>query len=413
MKIAFQPTDILLPHQQNMKKWSVVACDQYTGQPEYWKQVEELVGQAPSTLHMILPEIYLESEDVESRIDAAHKAMHQYLEENVFKKYKNALIYTERTQSDGLVRKGLIGALDLEEYDFSPDSTTLCRATEQTVTSRIPPRQKVRQTAALELPHVLVLIDDKQGSVIEALNDRKHDMKKVYDFSLMQQGGSLRGYVVDEQSAAQALKALEHLCTQSEQKYGSALLYLVGDGNHSLATAKACYESVKARLGEKAKEHPSRYALVELNNLQSDGIVFEPIHRVLYNVDAADLLEKLHRAHPQQHDAAQQCIVYQNTGEQILKFTNPTAKLTVGTLQKFLDEYLAIHPEVKIDYIHEEGAVKECCQAEKTVGFLLPAIEKDAFFESIVKDGVLPRKTFSMGNACDKRFYLECRYIGD
>lgn len=411
--IGFTNANILLPKNVNMKKWSVVACDQFTGQPEYWEQTAEYTGANSSTLHMILPECYLEESNVGERIDGIHDTMKKYLSDGVFSRHTDALIYIERTLSNGRIRRGLVGALDLEQYDFSPDASTLCRATEQTVASRIPPRKKVREGALLEAPHVLVLIDDPKMTVIEALGENKNELKKLYDFDLMQNGGHIKGYAVSPEQQTKVWSALETLCADSKEKYGTELLYLVGDGNHSLATAKACYEDIKAKLGDEALNHPARYALVELVNLQSDGILFEPIHRVLYNIDKNDLLAELQKLYPTAltSKGEQSVRLLADSQETHIGFDRPAARLAVGTLQQFLDDYIARHPEVKIDYIHEDTALIECCKAENSVGFLLPAIEKNAFFESIIRDGVLPRKTFSMGDAADKRYYLECRQI--
>ena len=304
-----------------------------------------------------------------------------------------------------------MGALDLEEYDFTPGATTLCRPTEETVPARIPPRQRVRTGAPLELPHALILIDDREHTVIAPLDQNKAQMKKVYDFDLMQRGGHIKGYALDEASVAHVTEALEQLKSASTQKYGNPLLYLVGDGNHSIATAKAYYERLKRNIGEEAREHPARYMLVEITNLHSSGTVFEPIHRVLYNVNKEDLLAELSALHPANAVAEQNVGIYADGKTQAFAFTKPTSKLTVGTLQTFIDDYIIRHPEVVVDYIHEEAAVKKCCEAKNSVGFLLPAIEKDRFFDSIFTDGNLPRKTFSMGESNDKRYYLECRKI--
>ncbi len=411
MNIGFYPADILLPYGQNMKKWSVVACDQYTGQPEYWKAVYEMVGNAPSTLHLTLPEIFLEQEDTQHRILSIHQHMKEYLDQRILRSYPHAMIYVERTLENGRVRKGLIGALDLEEYDFTLDTTALCRPTEQTVASRIPPRQKVRTDAPLESPHALILIDDMQHRVIAPLADQKASLKKVYDFSLMQKGGHIKGYALPPELMEQVTLALQQLKDDSAAKYGAPLLYLVGDGNHSIATAKTCYEQIKKELGDAAKDHPARYMLVEITNLHSEGTVFEPIHRVMYNVDKKQFMEELLKLHPQGQDGEQTMRIYDNGKESTFTFAHPTAKLTVGTLQTFIDDYLQRHPETSVDYIHEEEAVKGCCAAENSLGFILPAIEKNRFFESIFTDGILPRKTFSMGESNDKRYYLECRKI--
>ena len=413
MKTAFKPADILLPNAQNMKKWSVIACDQYTGSAAYWQAVEQSVGDAPSTLHIILPEVYLGQADTPARIDAIHRTMDSYLKDGVFSELKDALIYVERTLADGKKRQGLVGALDLEEYDYNKDATTLCRATEATVPDRIPPRKAVRTGAALELPHVLVLIDDEKKQIIEALGEQKSEMQKVYDFDLMQHSGHIKGYTLSAAQKQAVLAGLDKLRAQSLGKYGTELLYLVGDGNHSLATAKACYEDLKQQMGDAAREHPARYALVELTNLKSEQLIFEPIHRLLKNADAEDFLKALTSRFPDAltADAEQTVGMVTACGEQTLAFTHPTARLTVGTLQSFLDEYLAARPDVQIDYIHEDAALKELAAQPGSIGFLLPAVQKGAFFESIVRDGALPRKTFSMGVSDDKRFYLECRTI--
>lgn len=411
MSTGFYPADILLPYGQNMKKWSVVACDQYTGQPDYWESIYEQVGTSPSTLHLTLPEIFLGQDDMEQRIDAIHEHMQEYLEQRILRRYPNTMIYVERTLENGKVRKGLVGALDLEEYDFTPGARTLCRPTEETVASRIPPRQKVRIGAPLETPHALILIDDQQHRVIAPLAEQKAQLKKVYDFSLMERGGHLKGYALSPQLVSLVTDALQQLKDSSVSKYGTPLLYLVGDGNHSIATAKACYEQIKQQLGDAAKTHPARYMLVEITNLHSEGTIFEPIHRVLYNVNKEDLMRELLTLQPQNGDDGQRLRLFADGKEQALTLTRPTSKLTVGTLQTFIDDYVAHHPDVTVDYIHEEQALKNCCAAPNSVGFLLPAIEKNCFFESIFADGILPRKTFSMGESHDKRFYLECRKI--
>ncbi len=411
MSIGFSAADILLPYGQNMKKWSVVACDQYTGSPDYWETITNWIGDSPSTLHLTLPEIYLGQPNLDGRIDAIHEHMDEYLEQRILRRYLNTMIYVERTLESGRIRKGLVGVLDLEEYDFTEGSAALCRPTEQTVASRIPPRSRVRVGAPLELPHALVLIDDIEHSVIAPLEADKAQMKKVYDFSLMQRGGHLKGYTLGAEQIQRVTDALQALKDASVEKYGAPLLYLVGDGNHSIATAKACYERIKRSLGEEALDHPARYMLVELTNLHSTGTVFEPIHRVLYNVDKQDLMQELCAAHPTDEPGTQEMRIYADGREQTFAFTHPTSKLTVGTLQTFLDDYIARHPDVMIDYIHEESILKNCCAAENSMGFLLPAIEKNHFFDSIVTDGILPRKTFSMGESHDKRFYLEARKI--
>ena len=401
---AFIPTDIYLPQNVDMSKWSVIACDQFTEQRAYWDKLTEFVGDAPSTLALILPEAYLEDSDVPQRIQNANETMKQYLENGVLRRFENAMIYVERTLSDGSLRRGLVGALDLEEYSFSADAATLCRPTEQTVPSRIPPRKKLREGASLELPHAMMLLDDKEGSVIEAVGAAKETMTCVYDFDLPMDSGHVTGYLLNEALCQQVQNALLALKEQSVQKYGSALLYLVGDGNHSIATAKSCYEDIKEAA------HPARRCLVELCNLHDESLQFEPIHRVLFGADQGDLLNALQAAHPAEEGDQQSVTLLTATERRDIPLGRPSAKLSVGTLQQFLDEYMSTHPEVTIDYVHEESSLMECAE-RGGIGLMLPAMDKDRLFESVLCDGVLPRKTFSMGHAADKRFYLECRKI--
>lgn len=410
MKTAFYPTDILLPKAQDNTKWSVIACDQFTEQKQYWRQVEQIVGDAPSTLHMILPEAYLDEADAAERITRSSENMEDYLKGDIMKCYPEAMIYVERTLSDGTLRPGLIGALDLEEYSFSADAQTLCRPTEQTVADRLPPRCKIRKAASLELPHAMVLLDDKNGSVIEAVGTAKETLEKVYDFDLMLGSGHLQGWLLSKQLQAQVLSALTTLKEESSMRFGTPLLYLVGDGNHSIATAKTCYEQLKESLGEQAEHHPARYCLVELCNLHHNSIRFEPIHRVVFGADKDELLHALREQQPSDKTYTQSFTLMSAEGCEEISLPHPTSPLTVGTLQQFLDKYMESHPNVSIDYVHELSSLKECCK-QGALGMLLPAMDKDALTESILSDGVLPRKTFSMGHAADKRFYLECRKI--
>ncbi len=410
MKTAFYPADILLPKAQDNTKWSVIACDQFTEQKGYWQQVETVVGNAPSTLHMILPEAYLDEADAPARIKRSGENMQSYLREDVLECYPDAMIYVERTLSDGTVRPGLVGALDLEEYSFSGDTQTLCRPTEQTVAERIPPRRRIREAATLELPHAMVLLDDKNGTVIEAIGAVKESLAPVYDFDLMLGSGHLTGWLLTKPLQAQVQSALEALRIESEKKYGTPLLYPVGDGNHSIATAKTCYEQLKEHLGAEALDHPARYCLVELCNLHHPSIRFEPIHRVVFGADKEALLSALRAEQPAGEEAVQSFTLVTDTGSEEIALPRPTSPLTVGTLQQFLDKYMAETSGVTIDYVHELSSLQECCK-QGALGMLLPAMDKDALVETILRDGVLPRKTFSMGHAADKRFYLECRKI--
>ncbi len=400
-EIGFRPADILIPRDVEMQKWSVVACDQYTSQPEYWQRVREYVGNAPSTLKLILPEAELAQADPAT----VNATMEEYLSKGIFQTLKNSMVYLKRTQADGAIRQGLIGALDLECYDYHKGSQTLCRATEGTVEDRLPPRIKVRRGAPLELPHIMVLIDDPTQTVIEPLEDRVEPNQKIYDFDLMEQGGHIIGYRIEDCDGI--LQNLAALTGEEEHP----LLFAMGDGNHSLATAKACYEELKASLGSKALEHPARYCLVELVNLHSPALQFEPIHRIVADTDCKKLMELLKEAGLEQGENHDQKIeVVQNGEHRIYSFARETSKLAVGSLQNALDRIVpAIGGE--IDYIHGEDVLEDLSKQQHTIGFILPNMEKEDLFPTVIKDGALPRKTFSMGHAHDKRFYLECRRI--
>ncbi|MCQ2493618.1 MAG: DUF1015 domain-containing protein [Lachnospiraceae bacterium] len=444
--LGFYPANILLPNEAQMEKWSVVACDQFTSQPEYWAEAENIVGDKPSTLRLILPEVKLGSDGVDEEIKAINENMGKYLEAGVFKTLEDSLIYVERTQSDGKVRHGLVGMVDLEQYDFTPGSGALIRATEGTVLSRIPPRVKVRENAPIELPHVMLLIDDPDRTVIEPLTDAAQSgcgcLEKIYDYDLMLGGGHICGYKVGAEKCEAVAKALEALKSPEamERKYGmgdsAPLLFAVGDGNHSLATAKQCYENLKKVTPESEwASLPARYALVEVVNNHDDALKFEPIHRTLFGVDAEDVIDSLMKAYPGSVRIAQisalevsaeeilkkageaedvsnaQIITYHFAGETgVVVITKPTKQLAVGTLQAFLDDYLA-DKKAEIDYVHGDDVVMELGSREGNLSFLLPAMGKEQLFKTVMADGVLPRKTFSMGHAQDKRYYTEARKI--
>ena len=418
---AFFPADILLPQVSEMEKWPVVACDQFTSQPEYWENAEKIVGDAPSALRLVLPEAYLNSAEVNRRIAGINASMEGYLADGVFKTLPDSLIYLERTQSDDRVRHGLIGCIDLEQYDFTPGSGALIRATEGTVLERIPPRVRVREHAPLELPHVMLLIDDPNGTVIEPLAGETGRMETLYDTELMLGGGHVKGWrLTDEQMsrAAAALNALKSPEVMAE-KYGMAgaapLLFAVGDGNHSLATAKACYEKLKKETPEAQwASLPARYALVEVVNLHDDALTFEPIHRVLFHVDGQDLWAAFRAFYPAAHTGAGAGHTVEVCGQGLdgaWTVPAPSAQLAVGTLQAFLDDYCKRRPEVEIDYIHGDDVARKLGSQPGNLGFLLPPMGKDQLFRTVMADGVLPRKTFSMGEAQDKRYYLEARKI--
>lgn len=421
MSTAFKPADILIPSEGiDMSKWSVVACDQYTSEPEYWEDVKNIVGDKESALNMILPEVYLESDDIAGKIENIHNTMNDYLSYDIFDEYKDSYIYIERTQSDGKVRKGLIGMIDLEEYDYSKGSTSAVRATEATVVERIPPRIKVRRDASLELPHIMILIDDEKKTVVEPVGEDKGSMKKLYDFNLMKNGGSIKGYLVCENQKNKIDSALTALGDSKafNEKYGLSdspvLLYAMGDGNHSLATAKAYYEELKSKNPDKdLTSHPARYALVEIVNLHSEALQFEAIHRIVTEVDCEDLLEvlkdKLELSEKDNGSGQSFTYVYKNERKTVY-VGNKLSNLTVGSLQTVLDEYIKTKGG-KIDYIHGIKVLESLAKADNSIGFILPDMLKSELFPTVIKDGALPRKTFSMGHAEDKRFYIECRKI--
>ena len=419
-KLGFFPADIMLPAEADMSRWSVVACDQFTSQPEYWEEVDKIVGDAPSALRLILPEAGLNKPDVEGDIANVNATMKEYVDSGVFRTYEESLFYIERTQSDGRIRHGLIGMIDLDCYDFTPGSGALIRATEGTVLSRIPPRVRVRKDAPIELPHVMLLIDDPEGTVIEPLTGSSSDMEKLYDFDLMQGGGHLKGWRLTEAQADAAADALSALASDAEmqKKYGMSgvppLLFAVGDGNHSLATAKQCYEDLKkVTPKDQWAELPARYALVEVVNNHDDALQFEPIHRVIFGCEPEKLLEALKAEYPGTYEGQGEghVIAYTYEGHSgFLTVPNPEMQLAAGTLQAFLDKYLA-GSSMEIDYIHGDDVADRLGAMPGNIGFKLPAMSKDQLFRTVMTDGVLPRKTFSMGHAQDKRYYTEARKI--
>ena len=428
--------ELMMPGKKvDLTKWACVACDQYTSQPDYWNSVEQIVGDAPSTLRLMLPEIYLEKPGEAERIVAIRKAMNDYMADGTLENRGEGFVFTRRTV-DGKVRNGLVVALDLECYDYSKGSTTLIRATEGTIVERIPPRLKIRDGAPLELPHILVLIDDEKKSVIEPIADKLDKIEQLYDFDLMMNGGHVEGWLVnDEGMVTGVINALTALVDPN--KYGTEmppLLFAMGDGNHSFATAKANWERCKAELTEEErKDHPARYALVELENVHDDGIVFEPIHRVVFNVNVPEFLDRLKAKLAEQNGdceidfyACENCMAKAKAAipegahvvpviiegkEGLIVVKHPAAQLEVGTLQNALDVLLKETPGASIDYIHGADVVRELGSKENNIGFLLPPMQKSAFFRTVVFDGALPRKTFSMGEAHEKRYYLECRKI--
>lgn len=428
-KFGFHIPEIMVPKDgTDYEKWAVVACDQYTSEPEYWKQVEEIVGDAPSALRLMLPEIYLDKEGEADRIKAIRENMDKYMSDGTLETLASGCMLVKRT-AEGRTRLGLVIATDLEAYDFNKGSTSLTRATEGTVVERIPPRLRIREGAPIELPHILILIDDPDKSVIEPLVNAP--MKQIYDTDLMLDGGHITGCFIEEKELAGAQAALSALYDKAEAKYGAGnvIFQAMGDGNHSLATAKTNWENIKKTLSpEEIETHPARYALCEIENIHDEGIVFEPIHRVIFAKngqsgeelvqEAVELLneqnEKAYLA-PEGTAAlaggfAIPCLAGGVRGTIIVE--GPSAQLEVGVLQNALDVLVKERKSVDIDYIHGTKALESLSAETGNAGFALPAMDKFMLFPAVAADGALPRKTFSMGEANEKRYYIESRYIG-
>lgn len=409
---AFVPADILLPKVDSMERWAVIACDQFTSDPAYWARVADTVGDAPSTLRLVLPEAELGTAQEAAHTLEINESMDTYLKNGLFREYPNSLVYVERTLINGSVRTGLVGAVDLDAYNYNPGATSAIRATERTVTERIPPRQRVRRNASIELPHILLLCDDNEKVLIEPITAIKDRLTKLYDFDLMEGGGHITGWLVsgeDAQAFTDRLTAYAQTCPKKyEGLPGAPLVFAVGDGNHSLATAKSCYEELKKNHpGEDLSNHPARYALVELENIHDDAQQFEPIHRVVVETDPQAMLKALE---PWCAEGGYPIKWYAGSQSGTIYLDPSRSQLEVGVLQQFLDEYLARNPG-KIDYIHGDDDLKNLAAQENAIGFLLPAMAKSQLFRGVVADGVLPRKTFSMGHAREKRYYLEGRKI--
>ncbi len=402
--LGFMPTDILVPKNLELKKWACVACDQYTSEPEYWEKVKDFAGDEKSTLNIIFPEVYLGKDD-DKRIESINNTMSEYLNSDTFKTVENSFVYVERTVEEGKIRKGIVGAVDLERYDFTKGSKSLIRATEGTVLERIPPRVKIRQNASLELPHIMLLINDDKKSVIEPIDKTK--LEPLYSFDLMMDSGHIEGYKL--KGNERLFDALKNLFGDEENPF----VYAVGDGNHSLATAKTCWENIKKDLSFKEQEnHPERFALVELVNIHDESLEFEPIHRAVFNCNPIDLIDSFKKYYKTNEDGKGQKITYCFGDEnRCIYVENSSQELSVGTLQVFLDQYKNDNPDIEIDYIHGEDVTQDLSKKDNTIGFILEPMQKADLFKGVKVNGVLPRKTFSMGEAYQKRFYIECRKI--
>ena len=395
MQKYLKPANVLLP-KENFEKWSVIACDQYTSEPEYWEETKINVGTSPSALNIILPEVYLQK-DNSGRIAEINKNMIEYKENGVFNVFGDTLVLTVRTLKDGKVRTGIVGLIDLEDYSYEKGADTLIRATEATVVERIPPRVEIRKDATLEIPHVMLLINDPEKTVIEPLREKADNFIKLYDFNLMQNAGKIIGYKVPNSMFDGINEELGKLKAAND-----GLLFAVGDGNHSLATAKECY-----------KNHGgNRYALVEIVNIHDSSLEFEPIYRAVFGVDPEALINEFAATMGGEYsgsDAHKYTCVYGDCEREIS--VKKKSKLAVADLQIFLDEYIKRNRDAKVDYIHGIENTEKLARKPQTVGFIFDGMEKDELFPAVSVDGSLPRKTFSMGCADDKRFYLEAREI--
>ena len=412
MKDIFIPGDILLPRDADMERWSVIACDQFTSQPEYWAEVEKLVGDAPSTLRLMLPEAYLNLPDKQERTEAILAAMKDYLARGLFRTLEDSYIYVERTLSGGGLRRGILGLLDLEAYDYREDSTSLVHATEGLVQERIPPRLALRREAPLESAHLVLFYDDPefQAPALAA----QYAGETLYDFPLMLGGGHIRGLRISGQGAEKLRNALNRMADPQvlREKYGDAaspVLYAVGDGNHSLATAKQSWERIREGLTPAQREHhPARYTLAELVDLHEPAIEFEPIHRVLFQTEASAFLREAEARFPEvagEHPFG--CMTASGT---CTLYARGTIGESIAALDAFMLDYASRHGG-RIDYIHGLEDAKALCAAPDRAAILMPEMDKRDLFPSIVKSGVLPKKSFSIGPALDKRYYLECRKI--
>lgn len=432
--IGIQIPTVYLPKPgTDLQKWAVIACDQFTSEPEYWNDVEKIVGDAPSTLRLTFPEVYLEGEGGDERIKNIQAAMKKCMHEGILQPH-DGFVYVERKTLRGKTRKGLMLCLDLERYDYNKGSSSLIRATEGTIIDRLPPRIKIREGAMLEFPHILVLIDDPDKTVIEPLTAAKEKFEKLYDFETMLGSGHLAGFAVNADFENQVVEALRGLAAPETfaAKYGvdkslPVLLFAMGDGNHSLATAKAIWEKIK---GEVGMDHPARYALVEIENVHDEALEFEPIHRVLFGLkkdifaemqsffganykytsvaNGAEMTQRVDNA-----SGENQLVGVVGGGQQfgVIEISHPSTNLAVGTIQAFLDPFVKNGGAEKIDYVHGEDVVERLSLQSGNVGFYLAGMHKNELFKTVILDGALPRKTFSMGEAKEKRFYMEARKI--
>jgi len=416
-KYGVRLPEILLPDtgKTDFEKWSVIACDQFTSNRDYWEDVKKTTEGKPSTLNLILPECYLKEVNLDDKIKSINKTMEDYLSAGVLKTTEPGFVLIDRETPYTKSRQGLLIAVDLEKYDYSEKADSLIRPTEKTVVDRLPPRIRIREKASLDLPHILFLIDDADGSVVEHLYAKKDKLKKLYDFKLMKNGGKIRGWLVNsDEDLSHIEEAFDKLLKVNRT------LFAVGDGNHSLAAAKEVWNKIKNQPGT-GEDHPARYALVEIININSTGLNFEPIHRVVFGTDSAKMLDafkaetgceirKCTRREVKTPEMPGTIIFAAGSryGEIILPYEDNL--LAAEKLQTFLDKYLSETGD-EIDYIHGEADTLEIAEKEGNIGFILPVISKKTFFKRITAKGVYPRKTFSIGESIEKRYYLEARLL--
>ena len=410
---CFHPGEILIPRGVDMERWAVIACDQFTADPDYWRRADAFVGDAPSTLRLMLPEAWLGRPDRSELEASIIENMNGYLARGLFRALPDSFLYLERTLSGGGLRRGILGLLDLEYYDYREDSCSPIHATEGLVLDRLPPRLRLRKQAVLELPHLVVFCDDPAMTVMDCAE--RCPGEALYDTPLMEGGGRVKAKLLTGESVAQVRAALAALGEEDylRSRYGevsSPVLYAVGDGNHSLATAKQIWEEVRQTLtAEERQRHPARFALAELVDLHEPAIEFEPIHRVLFQTDPADFLAAAERWFAPWKGRGRRLRCLTSAGE-ITLTVDGTIGECIGCCESFMEDYAQRHGGT-IDYIHGEAEAAALCRQGDRAGLMMPEMDKSDLFPSIIRSGPLPKKSFSIGPARDKRYYLECRRI--
>ena len=428
-KQGISVADILLPKKGiDMNKWAVIACDQFSSEREYWQNVSDYVGSEPSALNIIFPECYLEDDDKEQRIRDINSKMNEYLASGIFDTYKDCFVLVERKSADGKKRLGLMVALDLENYSYEKGSKTLIRATEGTIMDRIPPRKAIRKDAPMELPHIMVLINDKNRSIIEALHAKSNELEVLYDFNLMMNSGSVKAWLVNSEEDLKVVRDGFASMLDNLDK-DNRLLFAMGDGNHSFATAKSTWEDIKASLSPEERErHPARYCLVELENIFDEGLLFEPIHRVFFDVDPNVFDDALKVVDPNfskseskdkesalrainANDGKVRFATWKNGVFNVYSLDRDRAVSAPKAIQIQIDDIVGKRKIGRIDYTHGTDSTIAIASKGNNFAVLMPDISKDDFFDAILRGGAFPRKTFSIGEASEKRFYIEARLI--